>query len=476
MTPSETSQPRLSLLSAEQIELIHQIALRILSEVGVRFDSSKARRIFEKTDGAQIDANNLVKFQPELVEWALDSAPSVVDVYSHSGELAFRLGADRTRFGIGVTSLYYQDPITGKLTPFNRQHMTKIVRLGQRLPNYDVISTIGILHDQPPESADLYAVLDMTANTTKPLVVLISEGELYAPALDLLEHLRGDLAAKPFILPYFNPVSPLMVNEDTIEKVIATAGRGIPFIYNTYAMAGVSAPITPAGILAQMTAELLAGLVFSQLVKAGAPIILGMLPAYFDMKALVNFYDPQSYLISLGCAEIMRHYSLPHSGTSGSGNGWLGDLIDFENYWFNHLVVTTGQAGLAPFVGDTLRSKVFSPINAVYGDEIIAKVLRFSRGIQLDEDSLGFSEIAKQGPGGSFLSAPLTRKHFKSAYSRSDIFPQYSMEKWEEAGQPDPQVLLKTYTANLLASLPEPEDYREIMGKGEAFIRRLSRK
>jgi trimethylamine--corrinoid protein Co-methyltransferase len=441
--------------------------------VGVQFQSDKARQVIAKSDGATIDESNTVRFTPELVAWALDTAPSVVDIYSRSGNLAFSLGADHTRFGIGVTALYYQDPVSSEITPFNRTHMTNIVRLGDHLPNYDVLSTIGIVQDLPAAVADLYAVLEMTANTTKPLVVLISEEDLFVPALDLLEDLHGDLAAKPFILPYFNPISPLMINSGTTDKIIATAERGLPFIYNTYAMAGVSAPITPAGILAQMTAELLAGLVFSQLVKEGTPIILGMLPSYFDMKALVNFYDPQSYLISLGCSEILRHYNLPHSGTSGSGNGWMGDLIDFENYWFNHLVMVAGQAGLAPFVGDTLRSKVFSPINAVYGNEIIEKVLKFSQGFHLDEENLGFSEIAAQGPGGSFLSSPLTLKNFRQAYTKSDIFPQYNMEKWQEADQPDPRDLLTVYTKDLLANLPEPADYQALLKKGEAFIKNL---
>jgi trimethylamine--corrinoid protein Co-methyltransferase len=442
--------------------------------VGVRFYSAKARQILTRAKGAHIDESNIATFSPELVAWALDSAPSVVDIYSRSGEMAFRLGADRTRFGIGVTALYYQEPTSCEISRFSRAHMTNIVRLGQRLPNYDVISTIGVIQDLPPETADLYAVLEMTANTTKPLVVLISKEDLFIPALDLLEHLHGDLATRPFILPYFNPVSPLMVNSDTIHKIVATAERGLPFIYNTYSMAGVSAPITPAGILVQMTAELLAGLIFSQLVKAGTPIILGMLPSYFDMKALVNFYDPKSFLISLGCAEIIRHYNLPHSGTSGSGSGWMGDLIDFENYWFNHLVMVTGQAGLAPFVGDTLRSKVFSPINAVYGNEIIIeKVLKFSQGMRLDEDYLGFNEIAKYGADGNFLSAPLTMKNFKKAYTKSDIFPQYNMEKWLEAGQPNPQTLLNAYTKDLLASLSEPDDYQALLNKGESFIKDL---
>ena len=124
-----------------------------------------------------------------------DSAPSVVDIYSRNGEIAFRLGPGRTRFGIGVTSLYYQEPTSGEISQFSRTHMTSIVRLGQRLPNYDVISTIGIVQALSPEIADLYAVLEMTANTTKPLVVLISEENLFVPALDLLEHLHGDLAA-----------------------------------------------------------------------------------------------------------------------------------------------------------------------------------------------------------------------------------------------------------------------------------------
>ena len=439
----------------------------------MRFYSSSALQILSRADGAQIDENNIATFTPELVAWALDAAPSAVDIYFRSGELAFSLGADRTRFGIGVTSLYYQEPTSGEVSHFNRAHMTKMVRLGERLPNYDVISTIGIVQDLSPKIADLYAVLEMTANTTKPLVLLVSEENLFEPALDLLEYLHGDLAARPFILPYLNPVSPLMVNSDTVDKIITSVERGLPFIYNTYAMAGVSAPITPAGILAQMTAELLAGLIFSQLVKTGTPIILGMLPSYFDMKALVNFYDPQSYLISLGCAEIMRHYNLPHSGTSGSGNGWMGDLIDFENYWFNHLIMVTGNAGLAPFVGDTLRSKVFSPINAVYGNEIIEKVLKFAQGMQLDDVNLGFSEIAKQGPEGNFLSSPLTRKNFKQAYTTSDIFPQYNLEKWQQAGQPNPQTFLEAYTRDLLASLSEPDDYQTLLNKGESFIENL---
>jgi len=128
---------------------------------------------------------------------------------------------------------------------------------------------------------------------------------------------------------------------------------------------------------------------------------------------------------------------------------------------------------LAPFVGDTLRSKVFSPINAVYGNEIIEKVLKFGQGMRLDDEHLGFSEIAKQGPEGNLLSAPLTRKNFRQAYTISEIFPQYTLEKWQEAAQPNPQTLLNAYTSDQLASLSEPDDYQVFLKKGVSFIKNL---
>lgn len=97
--------------------------------------------------------------------------------------------------------------------------------------------------------------------------------------------------------------------------------------FSNYSMAGASTPLTPAGTLALLLAALLAGLTISQVMKPGTPVLLGMLPVYFDMKSMLNFYDPQSILLNLACAEMMAHYGLPHCGTSGSGTGWGMDLI-----------------------------------------------------------------------------------------------------------------------------------------------------
>jgi trimethylamine--corrinoid protein Co-methyltransferase len=481
-TPPASRQrvlPRLSLLTQEQIEQIHQYTLRVLETTGMRVDSPRALRLFEKKLGPTAVQDGRVRIPREIVEWAIHSAPATIDIYNRGGDFAFRLGDDRTRFGIGVTTLFYQDPLTDELTPFAREHMAQMARLGSALPNFDVISTVGIVQDVPPELSDLYGSLEMLANTVKPLVVLVSDEKRFPDVLDLFEHLHtglpGGLGERPFILPYFNPVTPLIINEGTGDKMLEAIERGLPVIFSNYSLAGTSTPITPAGMLAVLMAELLAGLTLSQIFKEGAPIILGILPAFFDMKTMVNFYDPQSMLLNLACAELMAHYRLPHCGTSGSGTGWGPDLLASETYWMNHLTAVLGKVGLAPFVGDTLASKAFSPTNVVYAHEIIAQALRFAGGFELSDEAAGLGEIDQAGPGGNFLTARNTLRHFRTAYYTSPIFPRYSMEKWQANGRPPAIDLLREHTRQLLDGLQAPEDHDELMGRGEAFIQRISK-
>ena len=474
MTGQPNARPRLSLLDPDLIEQTHRHALGILEKTGVRVDSAPVREMLAGKLGQSLVDGDIVRFPPEMVEWAIHQAPSVIDVHQRSGELSFRLGADRHRFGIGVTSLYYQDPLTDELVKFARHHMRDMVRLGSKLPLYDVISTVGILQDVPPTVSDLYATLDMVANTTRPLVLLISDENKFPAVLDLLELLHGDLAERPFIIPYFNPVSPLVMNEGTLDKMQVAIQRGIPFIYSNYGMTGMSTPITSAGTLVILLAELLAGLTVSQLMKAGTPVILGMLPAYFDMKTMVNFYDSQSMLVNLACAEMMAHYNLPHAGTSGSGNGWGPDLLSAEMYWMNHMTFCLTKGGLSPFVGDTLTSKAFSPTNTVYVHEVIRQVLDYARGFQLDETTACLDEIQMEGPGGHFLTSATTLANYKTAYYTSPIFPRYSMENWVEAGRPQAMDVLRQYTLQMLSELEAPDDHDELLAKGERFIQNLA--
>jgi trimethylamine--corrinoid protein Co-methyltransferase len=468
------ARPRLTLLSEEQKHQVHNYALSILNRTGVRVDSPGVLRFLEKKLGTKAEAD-VLRLPAEVVEEAIRTAPKTIDVYDRRGNHVFRLGDDRLRFGIGVTALFYQDPLTDNLTPFTRRHMQDMVRLGSRLPHYDVISTVGIVQDVPVELTDLYASLEMIANTTKALVLLVSDEYCFPAVLDMFEALHGDLATKPFVLPYFNPVSPLVVNEGTADKLKSAVERGLPVIYSNYSMAGASTPLTPAGTLALLLAELLAGLTISQLIRPGAPISLGMLPVYFDMKTMMNFYDPQSILINLACAEMMAHYRLPHTGTSGSGTGWGMDLIAADTYWLNTLTFSLTRGGLAPFIGDTLGSKAISPLTIVHVHEIIDQARRFAAGFQLDDAHAVVAEIEEIGPGGHFLTTPSTLERYKDGYYTSPLFPHWSMETWQLEGKPTADRILRERTIELLRDAPAPPDHAELLARGQAFIDHLRR-
>jgi trimethylamine---corrinoid protein Co-methyltransferase len=464
-------RPQLRLLDEEQIRQVHGYALRILSETGVRVDSPSVAERLRVTGQAVIEGRS-VKLSPGLVESAIRSAPSSIQMYDRRENPVFKLGADRLRFGIGVTALYYQEPDGENLELFTREHMRALTRLGNALPLYDVISTPGIVRDVPEELSDLYGSLEHLANTTKPLVLLVSDEHTFTPVLDLFEHLHGGLGEKPFVLPYFNPVSPLVMDAGTLLKMEAAVKRGLPFIFSNYSMAGASTPLTPAGTLALLLAELLAGLTISQVLKPGTPVLLGMLPVYFDMKSMLNFYDPQSILLNLACAEMMAHYNLPHCGTSGSGTGWGMDLIAADTYWMNTLTfaLSSTKGGLAPFVGDSLGSKAISPTTLVHVHEIIEQALRFADGFQLDDAQAALHEIARVGPGGSFLSAPSTLKNYKNGYYVSGAYPRWTMERWQSEGQPAARQVLREKTRALLEEAPAPEDYKDLVEKGCKYI------
>ncbi len=476
-TGDEMSQvkPRITVLTREQVAQVHHDSLAILANTGVRVDSPRARELFARALGGSVD-HETVRFPPEVIDWALRVAPRSVNIYDRRGHPAFTLGPagqDSTRFGIGVTNLYYQDPETDNVTPFNREHMAVCTRLGDALPGFDVISTLGVLHDVPPEGADLVATLEMVANTTKPLVLLVSEAEALEPVLDLLEALAGDLGTRPFVIPYFNPITPLAIDAGTSDKMAAAIGRGLPIIYSNYGMAGATTPITPAGTLALLNAELLAGLVLAQLIREGTPVILGSLPASFDMRGMLSYYGPETMLLNLACAEMMAHYGLPHCGTSGSGAGWGADLLAADGFWMNHLTSCTGKVGLAPFVGGNFDSLAFSPAAAVYADHVIRQARRFAGGFALDATAAGLAEIDEVGPGGNYLMSGLTLRHFREADYRSPIFPRVSLEGWQAQGKPQALELLRQQTAELMARHPAPEDHGELIAHGESFIRQL---
>jgi trimethylamine--corrinoid protein Co-methyltransferase len=466
--------PSISVLTPEQIAQIHSYSLQVLSTTGVRVDSPKARELFSKALGEPVEGDR-VRIPADMVEWAVNSAPATVDLYDRLGAKAITLGGEpkkKTHFGIGVTNLWYQHPLSDDVEPITREHLATAARLGNHLDSFDVVSTPGVLQGENEQHADLLATLEMVSNTTKPLILLVSEAEQFRAVLDFLQRLQGSLADKPFVVPYFNTITPLALNDATTDKIISSIEYGLPFIVSNYGMSGASTPITAGGTLVTLNAELLAGLCFAQIVKEGAAVLLGSLPSVFDMKTMITRYTPQTMLLNIACAEMMSHYAIPHVGTSGSGSGWGPDLLAGGTLWLNHITSCMGKVGLAPFVGGNFDSVAFSPATVIYADEIIRQVRLFAEGFDLNEDSVALDQIDEAGPGGTFLHSELTLELYRDMLKEhSCIWPGYSLDQWQEEGSPKACDLLRQHSAEVLESLIAPEDHGKIIEEGEALIR-----
>jgi trimethylamine:corrinoid methyltransferase-like protein len=96
----------------------------------------------------------------------------------------------------------------------------------------------------------------------------------------------------------------------------------------------------------------------------------------------------------------------------------------------------------------------------------------FARGFALGHAAVRLDELAEVGPGGNFLTSPLTLELFRTAYYESSIFPRLTLENWQALEAPTAHGILRSHTQDLLARLEAPPDHMELRAKGEAFIGR----
>ena len=469
----ENVRPRLQLLSPEQMNEIHLYSITILEKTGIKVESKTALKIFKNSNAVKIK-NETVYIQRELINHAIKKVPSNIEIFNKAGDIAFHLGkkqGDDTHFGIGVTNTYFQDIESSRVEPFTRKHMRHCTKLGDLLGNYDMGSTLGIPSDVSANKLDIYSTLDMFANTSKPLVLLISESKNINKVFEMLSFLHGDISAKPFCIPYFNPITPLILNASTSDKMIASINYHLPIMYSNYSMYGGTSPVTEGGSLVLLNAELLAGLVFSQLIKEGTEMILGSLPAAFNMMTMGSYYTPSSYLLNLACAEMMNFYEIPHCGTSGSSNGWGADLSASGDLWQNHLSSCIGKIGCAPFVGGNFDSMAFSPSTVVLSNHIIGEAKKFAKGFTLNDKTVNTAEIDHVGHGGNYLTSEQTLASLSDLQTTNAIWPSLNLDLWKEQGMPKAEKLLINYTKELYCKAKKASDENiDIIKKGEDYI------
>lgn len=444
MTLGETPVPRLQMLDQADRDRIHTAAKRLLAETGTELMDDQARHVLVGAGCTMAEDGRSTLIPPALVDEAIESAPSNIDVFDRSDELAMRLGERRCYFGTGSDLLFtldggYDAPATAEHRRSLLDDVRAAAKVADALENLDFVMTSANPSDVSPHHAYLLGFHGMVENTTKPLVCTAENEHDLEAMWRLAVALRGSpeaLRERPYFVHYCEPLSPLRHTGEALRKLLLCADKGVPVVYSPAPMAGLTAPMTVAGHVTQGVAECLAGLVLHQARARGAPFLFGMGPAVLDMRtAECSYSAPEYFLAYLAVQEMSRHYDLPSWGYAGTSDSQLPDeQASFEAGMQTALSLFTG-ANLNHDVGYLNFGKTGCLEMLVICDEQLALLRRLMRGLELDDDQLAVHVVDETYKrGGNFLSHPHTRKHVRTTQWRPWLANRLNRTAWQQAG------------------------------------------
>jgi trimethylamine--corrinoid protein Co-methyltransferase len=407
--------PQFQALSENQLEELHLATLEVLRRTGVDVLEGEARELLRRA-GAKVDGTR-VRIPPHLVEWAMRTAPPRIVLCDRTGNPAVYLEDGKGYYGTGSDTHYIIDPYTGRRRKPVKADIESVARVCDHLPNIDFVMCMGIASDVPESISDLHHFEAMVTNTAKPLVFTAWSLENLKDIVEMAEAVAGGeeaLRLHPFITLYAQPISPLQMAPEGLEKLLYMAGKGLPTIWTPGMVAGATAPVTIAGAIVQGNAEGLAGLTVAQLRREGAPIVSGSGSMWLDMVSSISVYNAPESLISIAAwHQLTRSYRLPVWSYAGCSESKVFDEQAALEGAMVTLVAALSGGNLIHDVGYLESGLTTSFEMLVTSDEVIGIVKRFMQGIEVNEETLALDTINKVGPGGHFLGEDHTYRHFR---------------------------------------------------------------
>ncbi len=438
-----TIRPKLITLSREQIEILYQGALEVLERIGVKVLHPEAIQLLKEA-GAIVSQDASVRMKSPLVERALQTVPKQLLIYDREGKVALRLGGGNTGglntyYGTGSDLKNTYDPFTGELRLTVAQDIANMAKVVDHLPNLDFLMSYGIPSDVPLDRVYRTEFVEMVKNSTKPIVFTSDNGDDSRRIIEMAATVAGglkNLQAKPFVMNYSQPTSPLQHSSDALGKLLICAQYDIPVVYPPGMIPGATAPTTMAGAVTQSIAESLSALVIHQLKKEGAPIILCGAHGWFDMKTAINVYAaPGRLLTEAVLAAFYQHFGIPTWGFGGCTDAHIFDQQ--AGMEFAMLNLWAGLCGIN-LAHDTayLGSGTIGCLRSlVYNDEIIGYVRHIlCRGVKVNRDTQAIEAIERVGPGGHFLMDQNTLDYFKEEFWKPLLSNRERYDIWKEAG------------------------------------------
>jgi trimethylamine--corrinoid protein Co-methyltransferase len=448
--------PRFEPLSEEALDAIDRGVDRLASEVGVQFDHPRALELFAEA-GQSIEGDQ-VRFDPAFLREQAARAPSEFTMRARNAERDIVVGGDHMVFcPVQGPPFVRVDGERRDGTMHDLEQLMKLVQLTPALdtPGRNMLEP----NDIPLDSRHLLRALAAIRLTDRVWSGEPSSETAARDCIRLAEIANGGLGDDPVMFANVNVNSPLRFDVRMLEGLIAYAEAGQAVIVTPFLLMGAMAPVAVPAALVQQTVEVLAGIALIQLLRPGAPSVMGSFLSATDMQSgSPAFGGPESAVGLYASGQIARRLNLPWR--SGGGTLTASQSVDYQAGYesFNTLMAAfLSGANVCWQSAGWLEGGLVTSFEKFAADcEILDLLQAQFSPVEVDETSLAFDAHVEVGHGGHFFGAQHTLERFRDCFWRPTVGSTENFERWSRNGSMDHAARAERRWKQLLESYERP--------------------
>ncbi|WP_170504866.1 trimethylamine methyltransferase family protein [Ruegeria arenilitoris] len=451
-------------ISTDGIAAIDKTARRILAEIGMANATPRCVDTVVAAGGLVSDAGRLL-FPSKLVEQVFTTVGRGFTLYGQRPEYDLDPSGTRIHLGTSGAAVHIVDSATGEVRDSTLKDLHDMARLAEALPNIHMFQRTVVARDIPDTHAmEMSTAFACAAGTAKPIGTSFSSAETMRAAIEMFHMIAGGEAAwraRPFCcVSTCFVVPPLTFAAEALGIIECAAETGTPLKLVSAGQAGATSPAPLAGAVAQQTAEVLAGLVYLNLLNPGHPALFGALPFVSDLRTgAMSGGSAEQGVLMAACAQMAQYYGIPCAVSAGMTDSKLPDFQAGYEKGITELLSALAGANLiyeaAGMYGSLLAA---SKESFVLDNDLIGSVMRATRGFEITEDALAFDvirDMCLNGPG-HFLGASQTLGRMQSDYYYPALADRTTPQAWSDAGSPSLIDSARVRTDAILAGDPTP--------------------
>ena len=428
-------------LNEEGLALIEQNADTILQEVGLEFRGDPDALSLFRDAGADVQGER-VRFPRGMCRSIVQAtAPRQFTQVARNPENNVEIGGRHTVLAPNYGSPFVRDLDNGRRygTIEDFRNFVKLAYMSPHLHHSG--GTVCEPVDVPVNKRHLDMVYSHIRYSDKPFM-----GSVTAPerARDTVEMARITFGADyledhAVILSLINANSPLVWDATMLGAARAYAEANQATLLTPFILAGAMAPVTAAAVCAQTLAESLGGMTLVQLVRPGAPVVLGSFASSMSMQSgAPTFGTPEPALVLYVMAALARRLGVPfRSGGSLCASKIPDAQAAYESAATLQPTVLAGVNFILHAAGWLEGGLACGYEKFVMDADQCGMMAVLVKGLDMSENGQALDAIRENGPGQHFLGTAHTLANFETAFYRSEIADNNSFEQWQEDGSLD---------------------------------------